>query len=708
MPPVAGEGLLHAGRSCGGFFSCGTHAKWREQGGNIMQQGDPVNCIRGIGEKTAKTFARLNILTVRDLLHHYPRDYEVFALPTPIARLKEGGVAAIEAGITAYAEVSRQKGLVVVSCNVQDASGMIRLTWFNQAYLKNVLKRGTHDIFRGRVVRKGSTLVMDQPKIYKKDEYRMRLNVLQPVYPLTAGLSNHAMQKAVDQALCLAEFPADYLPRRIAKENKLISQKAAFFEIHFPKSRETMLDARKRIVFDEFFTFAVRLRQRKENRHLEENHYKLAETNECRTFLERLPYQLTRGQEDALAEIRQDVAGEYVMNRLIQGDVGSGKTVLAEYALLLAATNGCQGCIMAPTEVLARQHYEVMQAAFKPLGVKVLLLAGSMTPKQKKEAYGRIAAHEVDVIVGTHSLIQEKVVYNRLALVVTDEQHRFGVKQRENLAGKGEYVHVLVMSATPIPRTLAIVLYGDLDVSLVRELPAERLPIKNCVVDTTYRPTAFRFIAKQVSEGRQAYVICPMVEESEEVEAENVTEYTARLRGELPGSVVVESLHGKMKPADKNERMERFAAGEIKVLVSTTVVEVGVNVPNASVMMIEDAERFGLAQLHQLRGRVGRGAHQSYCIFVSGSQDEKAKERLSVMNRSNDGFYIAGEDLKLRGPGDVFGVRQSGELQFELGDIYQDAEVLAAADMAAKSLTEEEYGQVLAILEQTEPVRKSV
>ena len=452
----------------------------------------------------------------------------------------------------------------------------------------------------------------------------------------------------------------------------------------------------------------MRLRQRKENRHLEENHYKLAETNECRTFLERLPYQLTRGQEDALAEIRQDVAGEYVMNRLIQGDVGSGKTVLAEYALLLAATNGCQGCIMAPTEVLARQHYEVMQAAFKPLGVKVLLLAGSMTPKQKKEAYGRIAAHEVDVIVGTHSLIQEKVVYNRLALVVTDEQHRFGVKQRENLAGKGEYVHVLVMSATPIPRTLAIVLYGDLDVSLVRELPAERLPIKNCVVDTTYRPTAFRFIARQVSEGRQAYVICPMVEESEEVEAENVTEYTARLRGELPGSVVVESLHGKMKPADKNERMERFAAGEIKVLVSTTVVEVGVNVPNASVMMIEDAERFGLAQLHQLRGRVGRGAHQSYCIFVSGSQDEKAKERLSVMNRSNDGFYIAGEDLKLRGPGDVFGVRQSGELQFELGDIYQDAEVLAAADMAAKSLTEEEYGQVLAILEQTEPVRKSV
>ena len=664
-----------------------------------MQQGDFVECLKGIGEKTAKTFAKLGIFTVRDLLHHYPRDYELFSPPVPIAALKEGNLAAIEAGITAYAEVKRVGERVVVSCNVRDASGWIHLTWFNQSYLKNVLKRGIHYIFRGRVVRRGNTLVMDQPKLYKKEEYKRLLCVLQPIYSLTAGLTNHTLQKAIDQALCMVEFPEDYLPKRMVRENRLIARKAALREIHFPKAKDTMLEARRRIVFDEFFVFAVRMRQLKENRRQEKNHFHFCQTNGCEAFLENLPYQLTSGQEKAIEEIRRDMAGEYVMNRLIQGDVGSGKTILAEYALLLAATNGAQGCIMAPTEVLARQHYEVMKRAFAPLGVRVLLLVGSMTAKQKKDAYAQIAAHEADVIVGTHALIQEKVSYHKLALVVTDEQHRFGVRQRDSLAGKGEDVHVLVMSATPIPRTLAIVLYGDLDVSVIKELPAERLPIKNCVVDTSYRPTAFHFIAKQVAQGRQAYVICPMVQESEEIEAENVLDYTERLQKELPENIVVRALHGKMKAAEKNDRMERFASGEIQVLVSTTVIEVGVNVPNASVMMIEDAERFGLAQLHQLRGRVGRGAHQSYCIFVNGSQDEKSRERLEIMKNSNDGFYIAGEDLKLRGPGDVFGVRQSGELQFELADIYRDAEILAAADTAVGSLSLEEYEQICAKIE---------
>ncbi len=656
-----------------------------------MQQSDSVQSVKGIGEKTAQMLAKLEIFTVGDLLHHYPRDYEVYELPVPIANLREGSVMAIEAGIATFAEVKRMKGLTVVSCNAQDMSGTIRLTWFNQVYLKNVLKRGTHYIFRGRIVRKGAALVMDQPKIYKKEEYRVLLHVLQPIYPLTAGLTNRALQKAANQALCLLEAGEDYLPKRIVKQNKLISQKAALGEIHFPKSMETMLDARKRLVFDEFFRFAVCLRKQKESRLLVKNHFLIKETETCRQFLQSLPYQLTAGQEEALKDIRKDMTGEYTMNRLLQGDVGSGKTVLAEYALLLAATNGYQGCIMAPTEVLARQHYESMRAAFEPLGVRVELLVGSMGAAAKKAAYARIAGHEADVVIGTHALIQEKVLYDKLALVITDEQHRFGVRQRESLAGKGEYVHVLVMSATPIPRTLAIVLYGDLDVSLIKELPAERLPIKNCVVGTSYRPTAFRFIAKQVQEGRQAYVICPMVEQSEEIEAENVTEYTRRLREELPEQVTVEALHGKQKAALKNDLMEQFAQGKIQVLVSTTVVEVGVNVPNATVMMIEDAERFGLAQLHQLRGRVGRGAHQSYCIFVNGSQDEKARERLEIMNRSNDGFYIAGEDLKLRGPGDVFGVRQSGEMQFELADIYRDADMLTAANAAAEGLTQEEY-----------------
>lgn len=661
-----------------------------------MRLEDSVECIRGIGEKTAKTLEKLDIYTVGDLLHHYPRDYEAYELPVPVAQLREGSVAAIEASVTALAQVTRLKGLQIVSCTVRDASGVIRLTWFNQLYLKNVLKRGVHYIFRGRIVRKGAALVMDQPKIYKKEEYRALLNVLQPVYPLTAGLTNRALLKAADQALCMVDLSKDYLPRRIVKENKLISQAAALREIHFPKSRETLLDARKRLVFDEFFRFAVQLRQMKENRRVERNRFSLTETEACREFLKNLPYRLTAGQETAVREIRQDMTGEYVMHRLIQGDVGSGKTVLAEYALLLAASNGCQGCIMAPTEVLARQHYEAMRRAFEPFGVRVCLLVGSMSAAAKRAAYEQIASHEADVIVGTHALIQEKAAYDKLALVVTDEQHRFGVKQRESLAGKGEFTHVLVMSATPIPRTLAIVLYGDLDVSLIKELPAERLPVKNCVVDTSCRPAAFRFIAKQVGEGRQAYVICPMVEESGEIEAENVTEYTERLREALPDGVTVAALHGKMKPGVKNELMEQFSEGKIDVLVSTTVVEVGVNVPNAAVMMIEDAERFGLAQLHQLRGRVGRGAHQSYCIFVNGSQDEKARERLEIMNRSNDGFYIAAEDLKLRGPGDLFGVRQSGGLQFKLADIYQDADMLSAADAAAGSLSQEEYRQLAA------------
>jgi ATP-dependent DNA helicase RecG len=382
------------------------------------------------------------------------------------------------------------------------------------------------------------------------------------------------------------------------------------------------------------------------------------------------------------------------MNRLIQGDVGSGKTVLAILALLMAVKNGYQASFMVPTEVLAKQHYKSLTSLCTDFGISICLLVGSMTAKEKRETYDKIKTHQADIIIGTHALIQEKVEYDRLGLVITDEQHRFGVKQREALMNKGGNPHVLVMSATPIPRTLAIILYGDLDISIVDELPAKRLPIKNCVVDTNYRPSAYRFIDKQVAEGRQAYVICPMVEESEEVEAENVIEYTERIKEALVPNIAVEFLHGKMKPKDKNDVMERFANGEINVLVSTTVVEVGVNVPNATVMMVENSERFGLAQLHQLRGRVGRGEDQSYCIFVCGSSSKDAWERLEILNKSNDGFYIAGEDLKLRGPGDIFGIRQSGDMDFKLGDIFNDASLLKAAAKAVKSLKDKEVDSI--------------
>lgn len=660
-----------------------------------MEMKDSVKKIKGIGDKTAGLLEKLGIYTIGELVCHYPRRYETFKPPIPIRDLKEGQVAAIEAGICAYAEARKVKNMQIVSCNVQDASGVIPIFWYNQVFYKNLLKRGVHYIFRGKAVKKSKVLAIEQPKVYKREEYRVLLNVLQPVYPLTEGITNRTLQKSVGQALAMAELPEEYLPARMIKENKLLARTAAIKEIHFPKSMETMLEARKRLVFDEFFQFILNLRQIKENRQKEKNVFYLKEDSVCREFLENLPYKLTDGQQNVIREIRQDMTGEYVMNRLIQGDVGSGKTILAVYALLLAARGGCQGCMMVPTEVLAVQHYESISELLNPYGIRICLLTGSMTASAKKRAYEQIAAHEVDIIIGTHALIQEKVSYDQLALAVTDEQHRFGVRQRESLAGKGESPHILVMSATPIPRTLAIVLYGDLDVSVLTQLPAGRLPIKNCVVGTAYRQTAFHFIEKQIKEGRQAYIICPMVEESEEIEAENVTEYVQRLSEALPSEITAAALHGKMKPALKNKIMEDFAKGKIQVLVSTTVVEVGVNVPNASVMMIEDADRFGLAQLHQLRGRVGRGAHQSYCIFVNGSESKKAQERLEIMNHSNDGFFIAQEDLKLRGPGELFGVRQSGELQFALADIYQDADMLSAAGRAVNSLTEEEYKRVI-------------
>jgi ATP-dependent DNA helicase RecG len=561
-------------------------------------------------------------------------------------------------------------------------------------FLQKTLRSGYHYIFRGKVIRKNGILVMEQPGIYQREDYYRLLKILQPIYPLTEGITNAAISKAIRLALSDLEFAKDYIPRPIAKEYLLMDRTKAIKEVHFPKDRESMMKARQRLVFDEFFLYSLALRKLKEKKTILRSEYIMEERLECEQYISSLPYSLTKAQRRVWEEIQKDLGGDYVMNRLIQGDVGSGKTVLAILAMLQAIRNGYQASFMVPTEVLAKQHYKSLQSLSTQFGISLCLLVGSMTAKEKREAYERMKAHQVDIIVGTHALIQEKVEYDRLGLVITDEQHRFGVKQREALMNKGGNPHVLVMSATPIPRTLAIILYGDLDISIVDELPAERLPIKNCVVDTNYRPNAYRFIDKQVSEGRQAYVICPMVEESEEVEAENVIEYTERLQEVLAPGVIVEYLHGKMKPKDKNNVMERFANGEINVLVSTTVVEVGVNVPNATVMMVENSERFGLAQLHQLRGRVGRGEYQSFCIFVCGSSSKDAWERLEILNKSNDGFFIAGEDLKLRGPGDIFGIRQSGDLDFKLGDIFTDASLLKVAAEAVKSLKDNEVDSI--------------
>lgn len=654
-----------------------------------MSDAIPVNRIKGVGEKTAALFGKINVYTIDDLIRHYPRDYETYDAPVSIRETSPGNVQAVYGQITAIPNVKKVRNLSILNAILKDDNGdSIQLTFFNMPFLKKVLKPGGFYLFRGLVQQRGTHKIMEQPRMFTWDEYRQKSGRLLPRYALTKGLTNQTVQKSVAQALEYYPPEKEYLPQVILQKYPMLSHREAVYALHFPESREELLTARNRMVFEEFFSFLLVLRKNKELAAKTENHFPMYETADTVRFLEQLPFPLTKAQKKVWGELREDMGSPYAMNRLIQGDVGSGKTILAVLALLMCAANGYQGAMMAPTEVLAVQHFETISSYVKKYGIafRPVLLTGSMTAKEKREAYAKIASGEANLIIGTHALIQEKVEYSSLALVVTDEQHRFGVRQRETLAAKGSEPHVLVMSATPIPRTLAIILYGDLKVSVIDELPANRLPIKNCVVGTSYRPKAYEFIAKEVAAGRQAYVICPMVEEGESEDLENVVDYTEKLRAVLPPSVQVAYLHGKMRPADKNRIMEEFAAKEIDVLVSTTVIEVGINVPNATVMMVENAERFGLAQLHQLRGRVGRGEFQSYCIFISTSEAKETMERLQILNHSNDGFHIASEDLKLRGPGDIFGIRQSGEFAFVLGDIYTDANILKEASDAVEQL----------------------
>lgn len=713
-----------------------------------MDRNASIGTLKGVGEKTAVLFGKLDIYTVDDLVHYYPRDYEAYMPPQKISEISAGETCALDITVAKTAEVKRVRNLTIVSAYVSDDTGMLKVTWFNMPFLRNTIKHGYKMVLRGRVVKSRNELTLEHPVIYKRDDYIKLCGSRQPVYALTSGLSNKLMIKAVKQILEEIGTIKEYIPESFRKKNELAELNYALRTIHFPKNETELIFARKRLVFDEFFLFILGIRLIKARSSQRNNVYDISRESVADKLIEALPYELTNAQRKVWNEIKANLTGEKIMNRLVQGDVGSGKTILAVLALLTVAENGYQGALMAPTEVLAKQHFDSINALLEecnvriPCGtwnrertVRVVLLTGSMSLKDKKYVCALIENHEADIIIGTHALIQEKVVYDNLALVITDEQHRFGVRQREmlskkavqedcfsaaedtdikseeeneklkwlkearqllNIETKGKSVknsyegasepHILVMSATPIPRTLALIIYGDLDISVVDEQPARRLPIKNCVVDKSYRKTAYKFIESEVAKGRQAYVICPLVEESEMLEAENVIDYSEKLKTELSRQIRVEYLHGRMKAKEKDAVMERFAGGKIDVLVSTTVIEVGINVPNATIMMVENAERFGLAQLHQLRGRVGRGEHQSYCIFVNGSGSDEKNKRLEILNKSNDGFYIAAEDLKLRGPGDMFGIRQSGMLDFAIGDIYTDASVLREAAAAAEDI----------------------
>ena len=646
-----------------------------------MKLDDDIKIVNGIGDKTASLYSKLGINTVNDLITYYPRAYKTYSEPVPVKTTVEGDRVAVFCKVVTYVESHNGRRYNITSLSAADDSGSIRMVWFNMPFLKNKFHKGEEYIFYGVVKYTGNMRVMEMPEYFTEFQYQKTLKTMQPIYPLKAGITNNSITRSVKAVSSLVETYPDYLPDEVIRENGLMSRGQSLLQMHFPENEEKLKSAIKRVALDEFLGFLIGIRRLKEEIVKEENAHKINEEARCKKdgFIAGLPFELTNGQKKAISDIETDMSSDHMMNRLLQGDVGSGKTVVAVAALLMNSISGYQGALMVPTEVLAVQHYEDICKMLKPYKLTVRLLTGSSTAKEKREILNELKTGICDIVIGTHAIIQDNVDFNSLGLVITDEQHRFGVKQREKLAEKGYKPHVMVMSATPIPRTLAIIIYADMDISVINELPAERKKTKNCVVGTSYRPAAYNFIRKEVQAGHQAYVICPMIEENETTEAEDVINYTESLKQNLGGSVRVDYLHGKMKEDQKKDILHRFINREIDVLVSTTVIEVGINNPNATVMMIENAERFGLAQLHQLRGRVGRGDAQSYAIFINVKQSKESMERLKVLEDSNDGFHIASEDLRLRGPGDFFGVRQSGDMNFKVADIYNHSDMLVLA-----------------------------
>ena len=648
--------------------------------------------IKGIGPKTVELYKKLGLNEAEDFLYYYPRDYMQYTIPVKPEEKYVGEIIFFRATVAKQPLLRRAGRLQIVSATLVSEGTEIRAVWFHMPYLTKSLKAGTTYVFRARLEKKGNLFSVEQPLIFGKDKFAALENTLQPIYPLTKGLSNQSLIKTIRYILDNVNI-SDQL--NIESPSGKITKMQAVSSIHFPKNIEELKAARKKLVFEEFFLFLLKLKLLKKDNEENINDFEIYPSANAERIIEKLPYELTGAQNRVWKEVSDEITGHKSMSRLIQGDVGSGKTIIALLSAIMVADSGYQCAIMAPTEILATQHFEAVSKMIRDnnLKYKAVLLTGSQNAKTRRETLADIESGDAKIVIGTHALFQEKVIYNNLALVVTDEQHRFGVKQRETLNSKNRICpHTLVMSATPIPRTLAIILYGDLDISVIDEIPKQRLPIKNCVVNTDYREKAYQFIEKEISMSHQAYIICPLVEESEGLEAENVIDYTNKIRERFAGNenIRIAYLHGKMKPQEKNSVMDSFYKNEIQILVSTTVVEVGVNVPNATVMLIENAERFGLAQLHQLRGRIGRGNSQSYCIFMSANRSENTMKRLDILNKSNDGFKIAEEDLKQRGPGELFGLRQSGDINFALGDIYDDSDVLKEAAMAVDKLLRED------------------
>ena len=655
---------------------------------------EDIKTIKGIGDKTAKLFNKLGIYNIEQLLNYYPRTYAKYE---PYIKLKDATIGEFNAfNLNVVNDFVLRNGnrIKTLSGYAYDGENSAQITFFNMPYLKKDLIKDANYIFYGKLLFEHNKYVLEQPVIYSLDDYNDMLNTLHPVYSLTKGLSNKTIQKAVKLAIYDNEYPFlydEYLPQNLINEFNLMNRKEAFINIHYPENENKLLEAKKRLSFDELFIFLYSLRLLRKDDIKVKSDFKFIDTALPNRLIEKLPFRLTNAQLKAYEEIKSDLLSQILSNRMIQGDVGAGKTIVAILSLLLCTDNGYQGALMAPTELLALQHFNNLSKMNEEynLNLNIALLTGSTTSKNKKLIYENIQNGNINIIIGTHALIQEKVDFKNLALVITDEQHRFGVIQRQTLANKGIKPHVIVMSATPIPRSLSMVLYGDIHLTIIDEKPSNRLPIKNCVVGPSYHKTAYSFIEKEINNGRQVYIICPMIEASSELlKVENVIDYTNKIKNIFGEKINIAMLHGQMKAEEKNNIMDNFLKHNIDILVSTTVIEVGIDVPNATVMMIENAERFGLAQLHQLRGRIGRGNEQSYCIFINS--DNKNNKRLEILNRTNDGFEVAKEDLKLRGSGDIFGIRQSGDMDFKIADIYEDSYLLLGINKFFEDLHNDE------------------
>ncbi len=652
-----------------------------------MGLDSPIRYLKGVGEKRASEFAKKGIHTVGDLLYFFPRSHEDRSKVKPIARCIEGETVCIRAKVyNLPTDRYVRRNMLISSMQVFDDSGMINLVWYNNKYVKNNFKEGEEYIFFGKISRNKQGRVQITAPVYEKAGNERYTGKIIPLYPLTHGLSQKIVQSTMELALKEAGRLEEYIPDAVRAKYKIAEINFAMQNIHFPTDFESYNIARERFVFEELLILQLALNSRRDKNKSCPGRV-FSDVKCIRSFTDSLPFELTGAQKRTINEICRDCRSGKQMNRLVQGDVGSGKTAVAAAVVYMAVKNGCQAAMMAPTEILARQHYDSLTDMFSAAEFNVVLLTGSMKAKEKRAALEDIASGKADVVIGTHALIQDNVEFSDLGFVVADEQHRFGVEQRAKLLAKGEYPHMLIMSATPIPRTLALILYGDLDISIIDELPPGRKPVKTYSATAEMRNRVYNFIAKNIHSGMQAYVVCPLVAETENSDLKNAEDLADKLTKAYP-DIRVGLMHGKMKAADKDEVMNGFSSGDIQLLVATTVIEVGVNVPNANIMVIENAERFGLSQLHQLRGRVGRGGSQAYCILITDSDNEVTKKRMETMCISNDGFYISEQDLKLRGPGDFFGTRQHGLPEMKIANLFEDRNILKLSQEAAKFIAD--------------------